>query len=328
VTFAAVDPEQLQQACGDPPGWMCEKVYDVTGSESFAKAAHWVFDTPLHILLIVVLAIVGNRVLRRGIRKFGETLRQRSAPSVLGGGDVSVRAQSRIRTVEVVLRSLATATVYTIAVLSILGELGVNLAPLIASAGLIGAGIAFGAQSLVKDMIAGLFILIEDQLGVGDVVDLGEASGTVEEVTLRTTRLRDVNGTVWYVPNGQVVRVGNKSQLWARAVLDTQVVQGSDLALASQVIGEIAMEVRQDERWRDQILEDPEVWGVESVDPAGVSIRLVMKTEPASQLKVLRELRARINAALREAGIGLPGVPLAGAAPALAPTPPPTTPPA
>ena len=139
------------------------------------------------------------------------------------------------------LRSIVAAAVWSIAVLTVLGELGINLGPLIAAAGIAGVALGFGAQSLVKDFLAGIFLLVEDQYGVGDIIDIGEVSGTlvtgtVEGVSLRATRLRSTNGTVWHVPNGTILRVGNMSQQWARALLDVSVVYGSDLDLAQAVI--------------------------------------------------------------------------------------------
>ena len=185
---------------------------------------------------------------------------------------------------------------WSIAIITILGELGINLGPLIAGAGIAGIALGFGAQSLVKDFLAGIFIIVEDQYGVGDIIDVGElsntpVSGTVESVSLRSTKLRSVNGTVWHVPNGTVLRVGNMSQQWARALLDVSVAYGSDLDLAQAEIKRVADELWHDPAWAGQVLEEPEVWGVEDLAPDGVTIRLVVKTQPAEQFKVLRELR-------------------------------------
>jgi small conductance mechanosensitive channel len=225
---------------------------------------------------------------------------------VLDTGAVSLRAAARAQTLGAVLRSVASFVIWTIAFITILGELGINLGPLVAGAGLAGVALGFGAQSLVKDFLAGIFMLIEDQYGVGDVIDVGEASGTVEAVTLRTTRLRDVNGTVWHVPNGQILRVGNMSQQWARALLDVSVAYGADLDEAQRIIKEVADALWREDAWRGQILEEPEVWGVEDIGPDGVIIRLVVKTLPAKQWSAMRELRSRLKVALDEAGIEIP----------------------
>jgi small conductance mechanosensitive channel len=187
-----------------------------------------------------------------------------------------------------------------------LGELGLDLAPLIAGAGVATVVVGFGAQTVVRDFLAGLFMVLEDQFGVGDVIDVGEASGTVEWVSLRVTRLRDVEGVVWYVPNGEIKRVGNKSQQWSRALLDIVVASDTEIPRATEVIKRAADGMWRDERWRSSVLDEPEVWGVEDVGAGGISIRLVVKTVPLEQWKVARELRARIKAAFDAAGIEIP----------------------
>jgi small-conductance mechanosensitive channel len=166
--------------------------------------------------------------------------------------------------------------------------------------------IGFGAQTLVKDFLSGMFMLIEDQFGVGDVIDTGYASGVVEGVSLRTTRLRDVEGTVWHIPNGAINRIANKSQDWSRAVLDLQVALGTDIREAERIIKEVADEVWGEDRWRDSILEEPEVWGVERLGSNGLTIRLVVKTKPSDQWDLQRALRERISSAFLAAGIKLP----------------------
>jgi small conductance mechanosensitive channel len=196
--------------------------------------------------------------------------------------------------------------IWTIAITMILGELGVNLGPLIAGAGIAGVAIGFGAQSLVKDFLSGIFMLVEDQYGVGDIIDVGEATGTVEAVTLRTTRIRSVEGTVWHVPNGTIDRVGNMSQQWARALLDVEVAYGTDIDEAQRVIKAVADGVAGDPEWRGRILEPPEVWGIESMGPDAMSIRLVVKTRPGDQFPVMRELRRRLSEAFLIEGIEMP----------------------
>ena len=185
---------------------------------------------------------------------------------------------------------LATIVVWVVAVVWILSVLGVKASTLLTSAGLIGVALAFGAQNLLRDLIAGTFMIFEDQLGVGDVVDVGAASGTVEEVTLRVTRLRDVEGIVWHVPNGEIHRVGNKSQQWSRAVVDIPIQPGTDIGRAQEVIQQTADALAHDDAWKERILARPEMWGVES------STSLLADFFP-------RELRARINLALGAAGI-------------------------
>jgi small-conductance mechanosensitive channel len=176
----------------------------------------------------------------------------------------------------------------------------------VASAGILGIALGFGAQSLVKDFLSGVFMLVEDQYGVGDIIDVGAASGVVEAVGLRTTRLRDVSGTVWYVPNGQITRVGNKSQEWARALLDVTVSYDADVREAEATIKEVADGMWNDDGWRSKLLEQAEIWGVENLGPNGIDIRVVIKTKPAEQFAVMRELRTRIKEALDAHSIVMP----------------------
>ena len=184
-----------------------------------------------------------------------------------------------------------------------LGEVGIDLGPLLAGAGVLGVAIGFGSQSLVRDFLSGTFILVEDQFGVGDIVDVGEASGTVEAVSLRTTRLRAIDGTVWHVPNGEIRRVGNMSQHWSRALLDIEVAYDTVVEHARSVIKRVADAVWAED---DGVLEEPELWGVEQLGANGVMLRLVVKTTPSQQWRVSRELRERIKVAFDEEGIEIP----------------------
>ncbi len=309
----------LTDACGEDPSALCEWVFDQTASEFWADTADWAIEKPLRILLILLVAFVVSRLLRRAVRGFARRLGEvsdderlnelrRSGPGryiVQGSG--SVRAKARSETVGSVLSSIVTATVWTLAGLLILSEVNIDLAPLLAGAGIAGVALGFGAQTIVRDFLSGLFMLIEDQFGVGDVIDVGETTGAVEKVSLRTTTLRDVNGTVWHVPNGEIHRVANKSQVWSRAVLDIDVAYEADLRLAEGVIQRAADDMWEDPDWRDdELLERPEVWGVQHLGADGVGIRVVAKTRPALQFEVERELRLRIKEALDAAGIEIP----------------------
>ena len=311
--------EELRDACGDDPNQFCEWVYDQTGSVDTASVVAFLVNKPLRILLIVIVAFVLSRMARRAIKHFGARLsdenetratraiREGPTGQLLNDPNADARAKSRKETLTSVLSSTSTMAIWTIASLLVLGELGVSLAPLIAGAGVAGVALGFGAQTIVRDFLTGFFMLVEDQYGVGDVVDVGEITGTIEKVTLRTTVLRDVNANVWHVPNGEISRVGNMSQLWSRAVLDIEVAYDTDLRLAQGVIQRVA-----DEVWRDpdftegDIIDPPEVWGIESLGADGVAIRLVVKTDPAEQWIVARELRLRIKEAFDAAGIEVP----------------------
>ena len=207
------------------------------------------------------------------------------------------------------LRSAASVTIFSIAGLTILGDLGVNLAPLLASTGVVGIAIGFGAQNLVRDYLSGIFMLVEDQYGVGDVITVGDATGTVETVTLRITRLRSVNGIVWHIRNGAIEKVGNESQGWARAVLDFPVPYTADLVTIRALLADAAESMWNEPVWRTVMIEKPEVWGAQQVDmasPPTVTMRVVVKTAPLRQWEVEREMRARAKATLDAAGIRPP----------------------
>ncbi len=317
-TSTAID-EGLREACGADPGRFCEWVFDQTGNETLSSLASWIVGAPLRILLIVVIAFVVARVLRRAIARFGERLTREDRTSTLQSlrrgraGRLLVderdqqRAAARAETLTSVLSSASGLVVWGIAGLLVLAELGISLGPLIAGAGIVGIALGFGAQSIVRDFLTGFFMLVEDQYGVGDVVNLGEVSGVVERVTLRTTVLRDVTGNVWHVPNGEIHRICNMSQIWSRAVLDVDVAYDTDLDLAQGVIQRVADELWQDEGFTGgEIIDPPEVWGVENMGADGISIRLVVKTDPAEQWIVARELRLRIKKAFDQAGIEIP----------------------
>ena len=273
-------------------------------------------DAPLKIVIILVLAVVANRVARKSVKRALRTLQSGAVQERLGSlraatpdallatTEHSLRAEQRIEALASVLRSLTTFVIYAVAAFMILGEVGIELGPLIAGAGILGVALGFGSQSLVKDFLSGVFILIEDQFGVGDIVNLdNETSGTVEAVSLRTTRLRSVDGTVWHVPNGEIRRVGNQSQHWSRALIDVEVAYETDLDHAQAVIAGVAHEVAAKDA---DVLDEPEVWGVEALGANGVTIRLVVKTRPSQQYRVSRDLRARLKAAFQHEGIEIP----------------------
>ena len=216
---------------------------------------------------------------------------------------VDERHRQRVRALGSVLRSAASITIFASAGAVILGDLGINLAPLLASAGVVGIAIGFGAQNLVRDYLSGIFMLLEDQYGVGDVISIGDATGTVETVTLRITRLRDVNGIVWHIRNGAIEQVGNESQGWARAVIDYPVPYEADLSAINGILSGAAQSLWNEPTWHAVMLEAPEIWGAQSVSSSEVTMRIVAKTAPLQQWGVEREMRARIKAALDAAGI-------------------------
>ncbi len=313
VAAGGTTAADLQHACGSPGSrtWLCETVFRITGSNDAAQIADAV-ARPARILLILLVAFIATRVTRHLVHRFAERVNASTTPGATTAASGRRRAQ-RAETMATVLRSVISIAIWTIAILTVLGELGVNLAPLLAGAGVAGVVLAFGAQAIVRDFLAGTFMLLEDQYGVGDVIDVGVAtgsssppvSGTVELVSLRVTRLRDVEGTVWFVPNGEIHRVGNKAQQWARAVLDLAVAPDTDIGAATDVITQVAHDLRADPDWTHRIPSEPEVWGVEALQGDRIVLRLVVRTIPLAQWDVARELRARLKRAFDDAGISL-----------------------
>jgi moderate conductance mechanosensitive channel len=272
-------------------------------------------DNPLKLAGLLLIAILTryllHRLIDRGVARAAATEppdrllgSRRAARVVLGGtGVYSERRALRAATLGSLLKSIVTVVIGVIVVVMAMEILGYPIGPLIASAGILGVALGFGAQNLVKDFLGGIFMLLEDQYGVGDVIDMGYASGTVEGVGLRVTRLRAIDGTVWYVRNGEVVRVGNSSHGWARAVLDVPVAYGQDSERARALIEQVAAELAADPEWSEHVLEAPEVWGVEDVQADAYLLRLVVKTEPLQQWPVARELRERIMRTFTAEGV-------------------------
>lgn len=299
--------------CAIDDSW-CRSVLELTGNQWLASSANWLIAKPLTILVILIVAMIIRSLARRLIDRLTRAnggskipallrpLRER-APQALGTL-VSERRAQRAKTIGSVFKSIISVLVFGTAFMMILAELGVNLAPVLASAGILGVAIGFGAQNVVKDFLSGVFMMLEDQYGVGDVVDVGEASGTVEAVGLRITTMRDVNGTVWYVRNGEILRVGNKSQGFAVAVVDVPIGYGADVEQATAVIDQVATDLTENEPVSDDVLEPPQVLGVERVSASeGIMMRLTVKVRPGRQWAVQRSLRARIMAAFEDAGI-------------------------
>ena len=321
--FAQVTTNRLENVCGGGDiNPICGWILRATDNELLASAGGAVLLALLKIIVIIVIAAIVHRLLKRAIKRFTRGLANQTVQRIskfqervpladTSPMDLS-RAAMRTETMGAVFNSIATFLVWGIAFVLIVGAFGVNLAPLIAGAGIVGVALGFGAQNIVKDFLAGLFILLEDQYGIGDVVDLRDsigtpgASGTVEGISLRSTRVRDVEGAVWHVPNGEIRTSGNKSQQWARSLLDVAVAYGTDVKRATEVLKQVADELWQDPDWADDILEEPEVWGLERFDADALALRLVIKTQPARQWAVNRELRVRIKEAFEREGIEIP----------------------
>jgi moderate conductance mechanosensitive channel len=301
TVLAAAPPDSLEGACHANPGIACQLVWDITHSGTAAHFTRVYLAGPIQLVLriafVLLLAIAfrmaAGRVIRRITSRAANTDNGGRAHSLLGE-----RRQQRATALGGVLSNVATMTIFTITLFIILGDLGLNLAPVLASAGVIGIAIGFGAQNLVQDFLAGIFMLLEDQYGVGDMVSIEQVSGTVEAVTLRITRVRDVNGVIWHIRNGTISKSGNESHGWARAVVDIPLPYNLDITEARPLMEEAAVAMWHDGAWSDVILERPEVWGVQQVTSDAVLMRVIARTAPLRQWEVGRELRERMMVAL------------------------------
>jgi small-conductance mechanosensitive channel len=319
----------LNEACGTDPDWLCRKVFEWTDNSDVAGIATWLVDRPVKVLVIVLLALLTRRIVHKAIdglidRLMSErsseekdAVRAAEASSsmlrreVLSGKLASLRnrtdrARQRAKTLGMLFKSIASAAVGTVTLMMLLGEFDINLGPLLAGAGILGLGIGFGSQSLVRDLLSGIFMLIENQYGVGDYIDVGEANGTVESLGLRTTRLRDKYGTLWHIPNGEIRRVGNMTQSFSKIPMEIDVAYDTDLDLAMETMKTVADGVWNEQLEEATIVEEPTVSGIQNFGADGITIRLSVKTEPGEQWSTARVLRKRIKEAFDEAGIEIP----------------------
>ncbi|WP_445401054.1 mechanosensitive ion channel family protein [Streptomyces sp. LE64] len=286
--------------------------------EKATNAASWVeqnwstwLSIGLRVLLVLVIALVLRAVIRRTITKLIDRM-NRTAQAVdgtaLGGLLVNVeRRRQRSQAIGSVLRSVASFLIMGTAALMILSTFQIDLAPLLASAGVAGVAIGFGARNLVTDFLSGVFMILEDQYGVGDTIDAGVASGEVIEVGLRVTKLRGDNGEIWYVRNGEVKRVGNLSQGWSTAGVDVIVRPSEDLDRVRTTLAQVTERMAKDEPWNEQLWGPIEILGLDSVLIDQMVIRVSAKTMPGKSLGIERELRWRIKRAFDAAGIQLVG---------------------
>jgi moderate conductance mechanosensitive channel len=266
----------------------------------------WLYDVPLRLAIIFLLAFAANRLVRGPSPGTPARQHPKSAAARDLDPDTIKRDALRVNTATSAIGGAATVVIFVIAGLIALGELGVTLGPLLAGAGIAGIALGFGAQNMVRDVLAGLFVVFEDHYGVGDIIDAGRATGTVEDVTLRITKVRDIEGTLWFIPNGTIEGVGNRTQMWARAIIDFDIDYRADHERAGEIIKETA-----DRVWRDagapvRILEEPALWGVESLGDSSVVIRLAVKCAPAEQWALARLLRGEVKKALDAEGIEIP----------------------
>jgi small conductance mechanosensitive channel len=308
-----VPSETVSRGCLDDA--MCNQLYEWTHLPWFAEGSYYLLVKPIRIILIIVIALVVRFLLHRTIKKLVSSTATGGVPTILrplreripnavtqATAVFPERRRQRAEAIGSVLGSFVTVAVFSVALLLVLGELGFNLAPLLASAGIVGVALGFGAQTLVKDLIAGLFMLLEDQYGVGDVVDVGEATGSVEAVGLRITTIRDARGVLWYIRNGEIIRVGNKSQGWSMIMIDLPIGFAS-VEEATTVLRAAAASLAEDPEYAVDFIEPPEVLGVEQITVDGAVVRTVAKTSAEAQVRVVREMRRRLAEALDSAGI-------------------------
>ncbi|MFJ4075798.1 mechanosensitive ion channel [Curtobacterium sp. VKM Ac-2861] len=279
----------------------------------FVTTWHDAIVIVITILVAIILRLILRRVIRQVVDRVVSGVKKRQGATdtqaLIASPVQTARVVQRTRTLGSVLQNLATVIVVVIALVVIIPLLVPNAAVgIVGGASLVAAGLAVGAQSIVKDLLSGIFMILEDQAGVGDVVDTGQATGVVENVGLRVMQVRDVNGILWFVPNGQILRVGNLSQGWSRVLVDITVPYDTDIDAVQDALLAAAVTMSQEPRWRQRIVEKPEIWGLQSVSPDGMVFRLVVKTR-ASELDVVgRELRARLKHAVDEIGVTLPAM--------------------
>jgi len=307
-------PHTLEGMAATPPPTDTLADDALTYGETFLA---WLRDAgriALEVAIIIVIAVLIAWILRFVIRKVVDRI-VRGAKSKAKIDDTraldrsplaSVRLVQRTRTLGSILTNIVNTAVVIVSLIMIVTAINENILgsfALISAA--IGAGLGFGAQNIVKDVLNGILIVAEDQIGIGDVVDLGLATGVVEFVSVRITHVRDVNGTLWYVRNGEITRIGNMSQGWSRVVIDVGLPADTDVEAVEAALLDVGESLAKDKRWRTRIIGRPEVWGLESVSGDTLSIRLVLRAKPSSKDDVAHELRVRLRTAIHELGLDL-----------------------
>lgn len=271
----------------------------------------WGFAIRIALIIVglIVIRLVLLVLIRRVVTSVTSGFKKRAGAEDTRALDASPLARARIvqraRTIGLVLSNLITAGLLISAIIAILSELGIAIGALAAGAGILGAALGFGAQTLIRDFISGLFIVVEDQYGVGDFVDLGSAKGVVESIGLRVTQVRDLEGTVWYVRNGEILRVGNSSQGWSRVILDLPLAYNSDLDKAKKVIEEAAAKLAETLGSKSGLIGKAQVWGVQALDVEAVVFRVVQQVRPSKKDELARLIRLEVKKAIDKAGIKL-----------------------
>ena len=274
-------------------------------------AGDWAFAVRIFLIILGLILVrwVLLVIVKRIVTTVTTGVKRREGVADTKALDASPLARARIvqraRTIGLVVSNLITASLTISALIAILAELGIAIGALAAGAGILGAALGFGAQSLVKDFLAGLFIVVEDQFGVGDFVDLGTATGVVESIRLRVTQVRDSEGTVWYVRNGEILRVGNSSQGWSRIIVDLPLAYNSDLEKAKKALESAAIKLTENPTLKAGLIGKPEVWGIQALGGEEVVFRMVQQVRPSKKDAIARALRMEAKKALDKAGVQL-----------------------
>lgn len=289
---------------------------------TWGTVLEWLLGAPLQIVITLVLAFVARRLVHRAIdstiensiarSEAAQAKRDHKRSKGMSASTVRERSRQRALTTGSLLRSIATIAIAIITVLTVLALMNIPLAPLLASAGVGGVALGFGAQALVKDYLSGIFMILEDQYGVGDYIDTGEAVGTVEEVSLRVTRLRDLDGVVWYVRNGEILRIGNRSQGWSTVMVDLPFSYKEDVDSVITIIKDAVAAMDEDAHWGPKLREEPSVLGVETITAGTVSVRVFATCAPNENWGLQREIRRRVKDAFDREGIAGPPLPPVG----------------
>ncbi len=296
---------ETTEACADL-GPICNVLADWTGNESLAETISLLLGTPTKILIVVVVAFLLNAVVRRSVGKLTDRLGTAAADAHVVSERSRDRAAERADTIGSLLRSLSTVAIFGIAGIMILATLGISVIPAIASAGVLAIAVGFGAQSIVEDFLRGIFMLAEDQFGIGDRIDVGTVNGYVERVTLRTTVIRDPNGVLWHMPNSEISYVANEFQESSRAVVEIAIPYGSDMRNAMEVLGHAAEQACADPEWSELVHGVPEVRGIQELEAHNISVRVQVWVDAGEKRPFQRHLRLYLQEGLDEAGFGSP----------------------
>ena len=308
ATRASSSEETTVDVACSESGQLCEVLYEWTDNELVAETTSFIPRVPIKIAVIVALAVVMNWLIRRSISRLTERL----ATVTVAHGEAIVdertvdRATERAATIGSLLRSVTTAIVFSAATIMVLETFGIGVVAVIASAGVLSLAIGFGAQSVVEDLLRGTFMLAEDQFGVGDRIDVGFVNGYVERVTLRTTVVRDSQGSVWHIPNSEISWVSNENQTHSRATIVIGVSYAADLDEALTVLADAAQDAAEEPAWRDRVDGEPTVQGIHELGDDAVMIRVITWVEASERRGYERHLRRRLKDALDRADIEMP----------------------